>query len=324
MSEYREAVAAEREFLERIARLNVDKSGGQRRPHKPLLLLYAIARLTRFGERELPFEQVREALRPLLDLYAPPIKGTHQPKYPYWHLQTDELWEIPGAEALERGADGYPRMSGFLRSAGHLPERYARLLRADPRLVCRTVQLILDEHFETSLHEDILAAVGLDRSALGPVDTGPQDERVAESGFGTSLRRARPASFRDEVLAAYDRRCALTGFQALISGTLFGVEAAHVHWHSKGGPSDVSNGIALNPTLHKLFDHGAWTLTDDRRVLVSREFGGTDSATGMLRPLHGTRLRDPLSGCVPVAVQFIRWHREPDLGGVFRHPALAQ
>ena len=69
-------------------------------------------------------------------------------------------------------------------------------------------------------------------------------------------------------------------------------------------------------------DHGAWTLTDDRQVLVSREFSGSDAAIATLRPFHGQRLRDPLSGCDPVGVDFIRWHREPELGGIFRWPPL--
>jgi predicted restriction endonuclease len=33
-------------------------------------------------------------------------------------------------------------------------------------------------------------------------------------------------------------------------------------------PSTVANGLALTPTLHKLFDHGAWSLDDSRRVIV--------------------------------------------------------
>ncbi len=307
---------------QRVADLNVDASGGQRKPHKPLLLLYAIARLVRFGERELPFEQVRAALMPLLGAYAPPVRAQHHPEYPYWHLRSDGLWEIPGADALERGAKGFPLMSGFQRSIGRLPETYARALRDDPALVRRVVQILLDEHFEPSLHEDVLAAVGLDRGALGPPAERAQPDRVREADVEIVQRQRRSASFRDEVLTAYDRRCALTGFQAMISGTLFGVEAAHVHWHSKGGPSTVANGLALNPTLHKLFDHGAWSLSDDRRVLVSREFSGSDAALEVLRPLHGRPLREPVPGSVPVAVEFIRWHREPDLGGVFRWPPI--
>ena len=90
----------------------------------------------------------------------------------------------------------------------------------------------------------------------------------------------------------------------------------------EGGPDRVDNGLALQPTLHLLFDRGAWTMTDDRRVVVSRRFTGSEEAVSLLRGLHGRRLRDPLPGCAPVSSEFIRWHREPERGGVFRGPGL--
>lgn len=310
------------ELESRVAHLNVDRSGGKRKPHKPLLLLYAIARLVRFRERELPFDKVRAALLPLLGVYAPPVQARHQPELPYWHLRSDEVWELSGADHLELQAGGFPRIGGLRRTKGRIPERFARALLEDPALVRRVVQRILDEHFEPSLHEDVLAAVGFDRDVLTPGVDSTLPDRVHENDTEHVERLRRSACFRDDVLSAYDRRCALSGFQAMISGALFGVEAAHVHWHSKGGPSCVANGIALNPTLHKLLDHGAWTLSDDRHVLVSREFSGSDAAIAVLRPLHGLRLRDPLPGCDPVGVDFIRWHREPELGGIFRWPPL--
>ena len=87
----------------------------------------------------------------------------------------------------------------------------------------------------------------------------------------------------------------MSGFQALLGGTLFCLEATHVHWHSHGGPSTVANGLALTPTLHKLFDHGAWSLDDNRRVIVSRHFSGSDVALGELRALEGRPLRAQLA-----------------------------
>jgi putative restriction endonuclease len=304
------------EFLRHVRSLRVDHGGGQRKPHKPLLLLLAIARLMRRGEKSLSFEDVDEALRPLLDLYAPPVKGRHQPELPYWHLQSDEVWRVADAEHLARSAKGFPTLAALRASSAGIPDRFANVLFADERLAKDAVRWLLDEHFEPSMHADVLQAVGFEPDWL--VDVGVR----REPGDAREPGAARAPTFRDDVLAAYDQRCAVTGFQAMLAGTLFALEAAHVQWHSQGGPSVVANGIALNPTMHKLFDHGAWTLTDDRRILVSSHFTGSDVALEMLRSRHKQPLRAPVRADQTVAVEFIRWHREPELGGVFREPAI--
>ena len=316
------------ELLARLARLNVDRSNGQRKPHKPLLMLCAIQRWVVRGQRDFAYVDVERQLRPLLDLYAPPVKGMPQPSLPYWHLQTDGVWELPNAASMERTAKQFPTVEALRTSAGRIPEPYATALAADPRLAEQAVQLLLDEHFEPSLHPDLREAIGLQDLAPVQAATSTYDlvaeSPQLESTVPTALvqRRPRSASFRNDVLAAYDHRCAVTGFQALIGRTLFCLEAAHVHWHSQGGPSTVDNGLALTPTLHKLFDHGAWTLDDERRVVVSREFSGSDNAIAELRGLHGRPLRAPVPGCPPLSIEAIRWHREPNRGGVFRAPGL--
>ena len=95
-----------------------------------------------------------------------------------------------------------------------------------------------------------------------------------------------------------------------------------MRWHAYRGPDTVDNGFAVEPTIHKLFDAGAWTLTDDRRVLVSADLTGTEATVTRIRGLHGQVMRSPLSGEPEVSVEHIRWHRKSDLGGVFRRPAL--
>ena len=61
-----------------------------------------------------------------------------------------------------------------------------------------------------------------------------------------------------------------------------------MQWHAYYGPDIVANGIALEPTIHKLFDAGACSLTDDRRILVSANYTGSDEAVARLRAHHGT------------------------------------
>lgn len=73
----------------------------------------------------------------------------------------------------------------------------------------------------------------------------------------------REAGFRDDVLAAYLHRCAISGLSvgpspARAQGLL---DAAHIRPVASQGADSVSNGLALTPTLHRLFDRGLFTLT---------------------------------------------------------------
>ena len=297
------------EIREATANLNVYARGDRRAPHKPLLLLILLGRLQAGETAELSFREATQTLLPLLERYAPPVKGRHQPELPYWHLQSDGFWEVEDAGALPLQKGGFPVLAGLRDSVGRIADDIAVSFRSEPALVDDCAKILLDRHFPQTLHDSIANSVGL---VLG--DPG-ETSRVG--------RRKRDPAFRSDVLRAYEHRCAATGFRAALEGSYFGVEAAHVRAHCWDGPDDLANGMALTPTLHRLFDHGAWSLTDDRRVLVSAQFTGSDQAVSLLRDLHGRPLREPLSGHARVDQRFIHWHRERQHGGVFRTPALS-
>ena len=204
-------------------------------------------------------------------------------------------------------------MGGLRRTAGHLTPDFAQALQSRPYLMRDVVRTLLDEHFYESNHEQILATTGI---------TLPQAETRAEPADVYGKKRLRDSRFRERVLRAYEHRCAVTGFRAALARQYLGCEAAHVKMHSYGGPDSVQNGFAVEPTLHTLFDIGAWTLTDDRRILVSSHLSGDHGTVERLRGLHGRKLARPLAGEPEIAVEYIRWQRDASLGGVFRHPAL--
>ncbi len=301
------------DLLSQISNLRTNRSGERRAPHKPLLVLYAIGQLQR-GKKLLPFSDVKTALLPLLNAYAPPVKkNRHQPELPYWHLRNDGVWEVQGADRLDRQASGFPTASAFLESTAGFTNSVIDQLTSDPDLVKTIINHLLYEHFSPSTHDDILDAVGI---SLGVVET--KNEQIDDK----SSSRRRDPNFRDNVLRAYEHRCAFSGFRAALRGLYLGCEAAHVQWHSYDGPDLVANGIALEPTIHKLFDLGVWSLTDDRIIIVSEHFTGTDETVSRVREQHGKALRDPILGESVLNPDYIRWHRESHLGGVFREPAL--
>ena len=58
-------------------------------------------------------------------------------------------------------------------------------------------------------------------------------------------------------------------------------------------------------------------------MIVSVNYTGDDTAVMKLRHYHGRELMEPLIKEDRVSVDFIRWHREEVLGGVFKGPGLA-
>jgi putative restriction endonuclease len=78
-------------------------------------------------------------------------------------------------------------------TTGGLTADAYELISKDPRPASELAQELLDAHFPASMHEDILAAVGLD---------------VA---FTVERRRKRNPEFRQRVLTAYEFRCAPAG-----------------------------------------------------------------------------------------------------------------
>ena len=291
----------ERTFFQRIDELNVWRRGDERAPHKPLLLLLALARQQR-GETRLAYYErdIRDRLKGLLRSFGPHRKVLH-PENPFWYLKNDDLWEIPEDDlARIRGGSGTSPTDRRLRDAGArggLPRNTERLLARRPELIVQAAQRILDGHFTPSLHDSICDAVGLARS----VETNPPAERLR-----------RDPNFRHAVLTAYERRCAICDFDMRIDDDLVAVEAAHIKWHAAGGPDAVPNGLALCTLHHRTFDRGAIGLEqapDGFRLIVSESVNGQSEPLRRLLAEHGRPVRETQRPSQRPLGDFVAWHR---------------
>ena len=281
------------EFRARIADLSVWKRSGQRAPHKPLLLLWALGRLTRGEPRLAPYSTVDAELKPLLQEFGPPRKSYHT-EYPFWYLRNDGLWEVTGVEGarVREGKASEPTKRELVRldAEGGLTTDTWELLKANPALVREAAVTLLEVHFAETYYDDVLDAVGLDL-------------------LETVTRRPRDPRFRDRVLVAYGYRCAICGFDARLKHAPIGLEAAHIKWHQARGPDTVPNGLALCSLHHKLFDRGALTVGEAGVIEVSPLVNGGPATEKWLIEVHGREMGTPRSsGDLPDAA-FLAWHR---------------
>jgi putative restriction endonuclease len=122
----------------------------------------------------------------------------------------------------------------------------------------------------------------------------------------TINRPFRDAKFRQHIRKIYDRRCAFTGLQLINGGGRPEVEAAHIIPVEHGGNDSVQNGIALSGTVHWMFDRGLLSVSDDYRILCSRQLNA--DVSHLLVP--DLMARVPEAAHLRPHPHYLAWHRD--------------
>jgi putative restriction endonuclease len=296
------------EWLNRVGGIRRWSRGGERAPHKPLLLLYALGHLQRTGSSSMAYVEAEGDLAQLLRDYGPTTRTT-TPAYPFHHLQTDGLWVVSATTGTPGASPGRLRSSG---AVGQLDPTFEDALRRDPGLVVLIARSVLEANFPESLHRDLCEAVGLD---LDTLEVELARDRVRQ------LRRRDPM-FREQVLVAYEYQCAICGYDGRLGTEAVGLDAAHVRWWAFEGPDTVDNGLCLCTFHHKLLDRGVLGISADRVVAVSAHFVGRGrAAEELVLRLVGQPLLEPQRGHPVPTADHLGWHHDQVFRGPSRVPA---
>ena len=135
------------------------------------------------------------------------------------------------------------------------------------------------------------------------------EEENLNNRYGSEiLTRVRlgQGAFRVLITDAYDRKCAISGEK-----TLPVLDAAHIKPYEQSGPHSISNGLLLRMDLHKLFDTGYLTITNDYRIEVSRRIKEEFENGREYYKYHGNNLITLPSRLFDKPSQkFIDWHNQ--------------
>ncbi len=111
-------------------------------------------------------------------------------------------------------------------------------------------------------------------------------------------------TFRIGVLDAYGRACAITREHSLPV-----LEAAHIRSFSSEGPNEVRNGVLMRADLHRLFDKGFITISEDHRLEVSSRLNRLYKNGKPYYALAGSPVHLPAQAGDAPAAEFLTWHR---------------
>ena len=172
----------EKEFLAQIDNLRVWQRNSERAPHKPLLILLALARLHNGQDRYIPFDQVSEVLGGLLRSFGPK-RRSHHPEQPFLRLEQG-IWKLTDAngntqEQIQKQSPSKLRAN---KACGGFSQEAFQLLNNNPTLVCRLAMHLLKSNFPESYHYPILEQLNF----LAPLEN-PDSITVA-----TQVRTTRP------------------------------------------------------------------------------------------------------------------------------------
>jgi putative restriction endonuclease len=113
-------------------------------------------------------------------------------------------------------------------------------------------------------------------------------------------RRQSQGIFRDRVLRAYGKKCALSDESCTTV-----LEAAHIQPFYSMKSNHVQNGLSLRIDLHRLFDFGLISFTDQHEVMVSSSV----SSEGV-RAWSGKRLKVPNNPAWQPSPKALAFHRQ--------------
>ena len=289
------------EIIQKFNNLKIWKRGNKRAPHKPLLILYAIGRLRRDRSQLVPYSKIDADLGKLLQEFGS-RQTTQGTEHPFWRLRNDEVWKVVNADQATPNLGKNPSKRKLLdhEVSGGFHEDIVQQLQNDSTLSFEIIQNLLNAHFPSSLHEDILQAVGI------------------EFPLPIFNQQSNNISFRANILRAYEYTCAVCGFDVKLGSSPIALEASHIRWRQANGPDEVINGLALCSLHHKLFDRGAFTLSQQRKILVSDDAHGSVGFEEWLMRFHGEEINFPQRQSYYPHESFIDWHIREVFQGNYR------
>ena len=301
-------------YLDRFARLNraAHPSLG-RAPHKPILLLTLLDAVEQ-GIVKGNFVPITPELAAIFRQHWQALvsPGTWQEKMnlPFRHLLHDGFWDLI--------KDGQPQTAKMVGEPSSLMQLAQRVDggRFSPELW----PLVQEPVARQALRSQLLSTYFADAEQLNlaqPIDLLAREaERLmteAKAKFRIRTPRenddaglfVRHALFPAVVKGLYMDACAVCCADTRTDGGRTLIDAAHILPFATHHNDDPRNGLALCKNHHWGFDAGAFGVSDDYKIIVSKRVTETVSLV-----VAATQISVPEKSEFAPAVEALRWHRQ--------------
>ncbi len=270
-------------YIHCFRHLNRDRKNGGA-PHKPILLLSVI---DLFDKRTYSNGQIfilPELVSSFRTIWNQLVETKHDINFamPFYHMRSEPFWQLVPNLGFESWLESKISMRSFANLniavyCARIDDNLCQILNGKvERDILRSV--ILDEYFPKTKYQ-------FDSSMDLLPDASILNESTEEYKRTLSVLRAkldaesyqeevfvRSGLFKREIPRIYDNTCAISKMRVNTLNFVSMVDACHIVPFSEGSNDSLTNGIALCPNLHRAFDRGLISVSDDYKVLVKSDF----------------------------------------------------
>jgi len=302
------------QYIKQLTTLKRDhKLGGA--PHKPILMLSIIDCVENKLITSNKIDISPELVSVFKENWKKFVITPHSPIFalPFYHLRTEPFWELIARQGFEKIIQSKFAMKTFT----HLNEAVAYALidnelfdfftNSENRNILRIS--IIQTYFP---HIKFSESNGND--IIKKIENIIFDDTIENQELKTDIEDeeyfVRGGLFKKLVPKAYEFRCCISGMKLISLHDVSMIDACHIKPIALKGIDHITNGIALNPNLHRAYDRGLISIDTNFKVIVSKHFDEDVNNSYSLRKFEGQRIQLPFGKNFYPNIEFLNWHTE--------------
>jgi len=296
------------------------KNGGA--PHKPLLILSLIEQ---FEKKTIYNEQIfitPELVSSFKTHWTELVLTNHHQIFalPFYHMHSEPFWSlIPNI-----GCEKWIESKSSMRSFGNLTTavnfaiidvELKQLLEIDENREILKFS-ILEKYFPNT---KLFYGTTLDNfPKIDILNESSQEysrnikklqQKLNENEFQEEVF-IRSGLFKREIPKIYNNTCAISGLRIDAISNVSMIDACHIIPFSEGYNDTLSNGIALCPNLHRAFDRGLISISNNYKVLLSNKFVENTSSSLNLNQFNNCDIILPINKEYHPSLENLHHHRQ--------------
>lgn len=298
--------------------LNVDKSKGIA-PHKPVLLLAVIENISSDLIKSNKIYLTPELVESFREIWAKLVISEHDLRFPlpFYHLKTSGFWKL----IPNNGFEEMLKFSSQMRSFKNLEAAvdYAELdftffgLLKENTTKNIIITFLLDTYFPQSKKDYKFSEYNV-KKYIDTIENKFLGENSIDYIASLDLKNQeevfiRSSVFKRQIPKLYDFKCCISEMSLTTTFNISMLDACHIIPFSKSHNDHITNGIALCPNLHRAFDRGLITISQDYKVIVSKKIKENLKSNYNINQFENKSIFLPKSKLHYPNIENLKWHR---------------